>query len=615
MFQKISYFIIFTLFVLSQAAYAQQSDSIKKDSARIYRKIEYVSRKSKISRFIYPFFFRSLPCNGPDEYSSDVKKKIIRQQYYNHFQGKIIRNINITSFDPFGYDSNDTTKVPLSILEKSANALHVKSRRQTIKRLLIIKQNDNFDSLRVRESERLIRSQSFIHEVIFTPVLTSQNSDSVDIYIRVYDVWSIIVNTDISKSSFNVDIKDKNILGQGHEFQNIYNRNYNTGAEIYRTHYYVPNIHNTYISALIAVDIDEKNNYNRSLSINRPFFSAFTKWAGGIYYLQHFNKAILYNPDSTPFNQNYKYNMQDYWSGKAWRIQRGNTEDARTTNLILSGRVYTMNYLEKPAANFDSLHLYSNEVFYFTAISVSRRRYDPDHYIFKYGITEDVPVGRSYSWINGYQVRNGVGRFYMGARIFFGQYYPCGYFSSNLEYGTFFHNAIAEEGSLIAGINYFTNILNIGRWKIRQFVKPQCTVGFNRLPYDNLSINNELGIRGFNSTGLSGNSQKVVLTLQTQSYAPWNLWGFRFGPYLISSFGMLGNAASGFSHSRVYSQYGIGFLIRNEYLIYHSIQISVAYYPTIPGSGNNVFKINPVKTTDFGLRDFDIGRPTTIAYQ
>jgi hypothetical protein len=381
------------------------------------------------------------------------------------------------------------------------------------------------------------------------------------------------------------------------------------------TNYSISNIRKTYISTTLHNDINEKNYYNRSLSIDRPFYSAFTKWAGGIYVSQHMYKNILYNPDLTPVDQTYRYNTADCWAGKAWQILKGRTEDARTTNLILSGRYEQTSYLERPSAYFDSLHVYANEKFYFAEIGISRRKYDQDHYIFKYGATEDVPAGMAYSLVTGYQIKDDKARKYLGARMYEGKYYHCGYFSGYIECGTFLHTSQFEEGSLTAGINYFTHIINIGRWKLRQFAKSQYTVGFNRLVNDNLSINDDLGIRGFNSTGLSGNSQKIILTLQTQSYAPWNVMGFHFGPYFVCSFGMLGTAASGFTSSRVYSQYGIGFLIRNEYLIFNSLEISVAFYPIIPGNGSNVFKVNPVKSTDFGFRDFDIGKPSAIVYQ
>ncbi len=615
MWRKIYPPVIYFCLTFSLICPAQQKSEIKKDSAGVYRNIESLSKKNKVYKFIYGQLFRTLPPNVSGSLVSEVKKKIIAQQYYSRFEGKIIRNIEIASYDPFGYDSKDTSRVPRSLLEKGGNAVHARSMHLTIKKLLIVKKNEQFDSLRVRESERLIRSQRFINEVIFRPVLTDKNSDSVDIFIRVYDVWSIIVITDISKLGLSVDIKDKNFLGLGHEFQNVYSKKYNTGEENYRATYFISNIRNMYISSLVSFNIDEKNNYDRILSINRPFYSAFAKWAGGAYYQKHFNRSILYDLDSIPFNQNYKSRTHDYWTGKAWHIQRGLTENARTTQLILTGRVFNIHYLEKPLPEFDSLRIYSNETFCFASIGLSRRRYDQDRYIFRYGNIEDVPVGKAYSIVSGYQIKNNTGRYYMGARAYWGQYHPWGYFSTNIEYGTFIHRSSQQEGSLTFAANYFTNTFNVRKWMIRQFVKPQCTFGFNRLTYENLSINNELGIRGFNSLTLSGKSQKIVITLQTQSYAPWNVLGFRFGPYFISSFGMLGTDLKGFTRSPVYSQYGVGLLIRNEYLIYHSIQISIAFYPTIPGTGDDIFKINPVKTTDFGFRDFEVGRPSTVPYQ
>ena len=106
-----------------------------------------------------------------------------------------------------------------------------------------------------------------------------------------------------------------------------------------------------------------------------------------------------------------------------------------------------------------------------------------------------------------------------------------------------------------------------------------------------------------------------MLTFQTQSYSPWNFIGFRFGPYFICSFGMLGNETSGFKNSKAYSQVGLGVLIKNDNLVINTFQISLSFYPSIPGNGNNVFKINSFETQDFGFRDFEIGKPATIVFQ
>jgi len=107
----------------------------------------------------------------------------------------------------------------------------------------------------------------------------------------------------------------------------------------------------------------------------------------------------------------------------------------------------------------------------------------------------------------------------------------------------------------------------------------------------------------------------MLLTLQTQSYAPWNFIGFRFGPYFNFSLGMLGNESTGFKNSKLYSQIGFGVLINNLNLVMNTFQISIAFYPSIPGIGNNIFKINSLKTTDFGFNDFEIGKPVTVRFQ
>jgi hypothetical protein len=77
---------------------------------------------------------------------------------------------------------------------------------------------------------------------------------------------------------------------------------------------------------------------------------------------------------------------------------------------------------------------------------------------------------------------------------------------------------------------------------------------------------------------------------------------------------MLGEAVTGFKNSRVYSQFGFGVLIKNLNLIFNTFQVSFSFYPVIPGKGQDIFKINSFRTTDFGFRDFEIGKPLPVRY-
>jgi hypothetical protein len=76
---------------------------------------------------------------------------------------------------------------------------------------------------------------------------------------------------------------------------------------------------------------------------------------------------------------------------------------------------------------------------------------------------------------------------------------------------------------------------------------------------------------------------------------------------------MLSNPTEGFKNSQLYAEIGIGVLIKNDYLVFNTFQLSLAFYPIIPGS-HSAFKFNSFKTADFGFGDFDIGKPDVVPY-
>lgn len=604
MWFKIVVILFFVSLIANDFAFAQEI-SAPKDSTLLYKKIETYSDRSKFTRFMYHLFFKPVAPNLQQK----EKSKIRIQRPYSTFEGKIIRNIKIVTLDPFKNSIGDTITSSPNFLLRAGNRIHIKTRTSTIRNLLLIRKNQPFDALRVKESERLVRSMGYITDVSFYVEEVAESPDSVDIFIRELDKWSLIPGGSISSSRITLKLKDNNFLGLGHEFQNNLVWNHSTDNYAYKTKYFVPNFRNTYINSTLQYGTDEYGNFIKSIAIDRPFFSPFAKWAAGVNFSQHLYNKTLELPNS----MHYKYNQQDYWVGNAIRIFKGNTEFKRTTNFISSARFTRTRYLEKPLETVDTLQFYTDENFFLTSLGISSRQYVKDKFVFKFGVTEDVPVGRVVSLTSGYQEKNSAGRIYLGGRFSSGKYYSWGYLSSNFEYGTFLRKSKAEQGVFSADINYFTHLIEIGQWKFRQFVKPQFIIGINRTDYDSLTINNEYGLRGFNSPVLSGHS-RMVLTSQTQLYAPWNFIGFRFGPYFTFSLGMLGDEEKGFRSGKLYSQIGLGIIIKNENLVLNTFQISISFYPEIPGIGNNIFKLNSFQTADFGFRDFEIGKPATVEF-
>src|ERR1035437_827808 len=155
-------FLFFTVYIL-EFSYGQK-DNIKKDSIKIYRNIETFSKKRKSTEYIYHLLFLPV-ATTPIPKSKTSKKQHANLKSNRNFEGKIIRNINITTLNPFGYSIGDTAVEPQNLIYRAGNNLHIRSRQITIRNLLLIHKNKPFDSLLVKESERLIRAQQYVHEV------------------------------------------------------------------------------------------------------------------------------------------------------------------------------------------------------------------------------------------------------------------------------------------------------------------------------------------------------------------------------------------------------------------------------------------------------------------
>jgi hypothetical protein len=96
---------------------------------------------------------------------------------------------------------------------------------------------------------------------------------------------------------------------------------------------------------------------------------------------------------------------------------------------------------------------------------------------------------------------------------------------------------------------------------------------------------------------------------------PYQIIGFQFAGILFAGFAKIGNTPGALSGSPVYQAYGIGLLIRNEYLVINTIQISLSYYPIVPGKSPDQFQFNPGSISDVKFTDFSLSKPDFLGYQ
>jgi len=604
MFRKLLFILLLALCFCGQAM--AQKPIPNQDSLK-YRAFEKFSQKTKFTRFIHKLIFKPLVAKKTDRHAK--KNKLKRSKPFQKVEGKIVREIHIITEDPFGYHIQDTSKVPQSWLVKTANKLHIKTRTGIIENQLLFKKNEPFDSLLVKESERLIRSQKYVRDLLFYTLNTSEKSDSVDIYIRVWDVWSLFPAYKRTTSTINAGLSDINFLGLGHHFQAEKQWDRPSGDHVTQISYSIPSIGNSYIGSNVQYSFSGQNDLIKSIEFARYFESPVLKWAGGILLGQILTTKSFIRTDTTRFLSSQS-NIQDYWGARAWQLHNGNSVEARSTKLILSGRLLRKRYPGNPP-EAESANVFNKESLYFAGIGLTSRKYIQDTYVFNFGKVEDIPIGRALGMTIGIDAQQ-TNRWYLGLKAAWGNYYPFGYLSTHLEYGTFIRSTGLQQEVFTGRINYFTPLFNLENWKIRQFVKSTFILGKNRLPSENLTFSEAM--EGFESLVYPA-THMMVLTLQTQSYAPWNFIGFRFGPYMYATFGVLGNKSTVFTLSRLYSILGLGIMIKNDFLMFNTFQISLSYYPSLPGAGSNIFRTNAYKTNDYGFRNFEISKPGLVEYR
>lgn len=578
---------------------------VERDTTRIFKNFEQKSKKTKVGRFFNKLVYKNnkkLIANAPE---------IKTNQHLELGEGKVIRNIYIKTLDPFGFSDTDSLKKPKNKVEEIGNKLHFKSKNFTIKNFLIFKEGDRFDSLKIKESERLLRTQSFVRKVTMYPIPTS-HPDSVDVLIRELDSWSIYPTGSISTSSYRIKLRDRNFAGLGHDVILQYTNRYKERKQGVYFDYTVNNIQNTFIRANLLYNKQVWGDYVKGIVVDRPFYSPYTKWAGGVTLSQNFRRDSLPDINNNYSYESRKYNTVDTWGGYSIPLFKSYKDKPVITNLRTSLRYIKQNYIESPQEQYDPYGFYRDQSTYLASVSLSSINYVQDQYIFNYNIIEDVQVGKVFALTGGMRDQYGKRRAYYGAKLAMGGYTRFGYFSGNIEWGSYFYGSDSEQGALRLEGTYFTKLFMMGNWRFRHFFTPQFIYGYNRYDHIGDELRLDSVIQGIRAQKVTG-SKRLAFAYQWQSYAPYEWKGFRFNPYFSFEGAFITNKSENLFDSKFYSRFSIGLVAYNDYLVFSKVALSLVFYPTMPDTGSSVIRANS-RQYNMNLPDFNYDRPRTVSY-
>tara|TARA_B100000929_G_scaffold230928_1_gene187352 strand:- start:1569 stop:3437 length:1869 start_codon:yes stop_codon:yes gene_type:complete len=620
-------YAVYLCFIFCIPLFAQKKDSLSvigeqdslqlKRSQDFYQKLQERSKSSKFTKMLHGLMFEPVNPSNQKKANNKIENQLNRN--FSDYQGKIIRNIKITTYDPFGYSEKDTTVKPQRKIDNFGNSLHAKTKAFTVKGLILLKENTPLDSLLVLESERLLRRRNFIRRTLIRPEEISKASDSVDLHIYVLDSWSLGVDGDISANKGELRVREYNFFGLGHQYSTAYKQDFKNQENVgFTLGYKAQNLYNTYINAEVFRDVEIDQSYLNLARVNRTFYSPLTRWAGEIsvekrrYYENFYDQnldSIIRKPLKTEgFN---------IWGGYAIPLKKRTEKGDLPTNFIVAARYANTEYLKKPNEKVDSVAFFSNQNIKLGSVGIRQVNYVRDRYIFRNGDIEDIGVGHSYFLHSGVQSQNGENNFYLGVDLTLTNYFAdFGYLAANLQYGSYFRNGQASQSLFKAQGTYFTPIFHFGNWYMRQFVKTNMTIGINRkdIIKDRLDLGGYYGIEGFNSEQVFG-TRKFVFNFQTQSYVPFSWIGFRMSPFINFDLGFIGEEPQPFFKNDLYTRFGFGFLISNDYFVFENIKLSFSLFPNIPGQGQNIMRFNGNFNNLFTLDEYDYREPHILEYR
>jgi hypothetical protein len=441
------------------------------------------------------------------------------------------------------------------------------------------------------DNERRLRDLSFLQDARISVI--DLGNDSVDVVVLTKDVLSIGGSYRMYTSTkMGVTVSEANLAGTGHEllfrglFDDMRSPRSGGGAE-----YRARNLWGSFIDwtggylsynqNFITGAQDEEMVYT---TLDRPLvnpYMRFTYHGSAAWHLTHDTYATdtLYET-----NTRYGYYNYDAWAGwntSAFKFSTNLNRDKRMRTLI-SMRYFQQSFSRVPL-KYTGIYAYQYPDLraVLSSVTVFRQESYKAQYVYGFGINEDIPAGADLSLITGWTNRSGVERPYVGIdleRYFFTARES--YFNYILKGDAYLHHERAEDVNLLFNLNYFSRLLRLGqRWKQRTFVSIGAARQINRHLNPPLFLQSDFGVREWSADSLIAGDSRVTLKAEAVFYTPWNLAYFRFAPFVFTNICRFTPLDPHFPHSNWYNSIGGGVRVRNESLIFQTVEFRAFYFP------------------------------------
>ena len=585
----------------------ENGNNLNSKTRAFYDSLRIKAENKRFTRELYRALFIDTARKAPAQ-------KTLNLESFKLYENKIIRTITIKRLDVFGPTIEDTALTTTKVIKKMGNDLHINTHLRVVQRSLLFSEGDRLNPFLLFDNERLIRDLPYIEDARFLIQESMTPSDSVDVIVLVKDVWPIGIGfelTDIQAGT--VSLWHTNLLGFGHQFgaKLFYD---NRRDQIFGTSllYSDANIFGSFVKGnLYFADRWNLNTYR--LDLTRNFIASEINWAGAAVLEKTKTVQDLGTRDTTIENIHLDYQNYDLWVGRSFEIGSRTGLWPAKTNLIMAGRFLHTNYNQGSETIEDSLYRFQDRTQTLVSLGFSQQGFYRSNLIYSFGQTEDVPFGFLFKFTGGIEQGPYKYRPYFGLSASGGyNARRLGYFYGLAEFGSYTFEHKLEQGAFHLLLKYFTNLQKINRFQFRHFITAEYLMGINREPDEYVTLEYRNGITGLGSRYMRG-EEKKVLKLESVMFTPYQPLGFRVVLFAFADLGTIKGSFFAESNNQIYSGIGLGLRLRNERLVFNTLQLKFTWYPSVPDEASyHSFVVSGEPRLQ--MQNFFMEKPQVIGY-
>jgi hypothetical protein len=418
------------------------------------------------------------------------------------------------------------------------------------------------------------------------------DTNEVDLYIITKDIFPFGGSFNIrNANSYTATLSTENVNDGGNAFTLSHNfdknRSINAGWGFDYTN---RNLKGSFTDITIGAksfapnvangDLSESTVYIRG---NRPLLTPNSKWTWGFDWNNANNENVFSSKWSDSiFNSNYNYDLKHFDAWLGYQLFSNQISlAANNVHYFLQVRFLENIFKQRPTDYLAQIDKnYQNIEASLASFTLFKQQIIRTQYLYGFGRNEDLPTGKSVVITSGNYRREQSSLPYLGIKL---ENYKLlsneNYRHITLSAGSSYADAQLQDIRFIASIEQINKLRYLeSGFKYRSIINVSFTQTLKNKFNEALLISSSYGIPQLNRERIYGGT-RITANWESVWYNSRSFYGFRTSPFAFGNITYLRTVGQPIDNGDIYSSIGSGMRVRNENLIFGTIELKAFYFP------------------------------------